>query len=180
MLLTEIEGYIDYTSTIIVSIVITEKAEDKMAEHNLYKLSDMTDYEVDKGDPDIRGWGVYSVDGMRLGTVDDLLVDKEKLKVRYLDIEVDDGIEGIEDERHLLIPVGAATLHEKEDRVDIKSISTVTLLKSPPYKGIVDRDYENSIRSTYWPERKIIITEDYYENEDYDETPFYEKRRGKL
>lgn len=46
-------------------------------------------YKVAEGDPDVRGWDVMDRDGSRIGEVDDLLVDTEALKVRYLEVRLD-------------------------------------------------------------------------------------------
>lgn len=46
-------------------------------------------YKVAEGDPDVRGWDVMDRDGQRIGEVDDLLVDPEALKVRYLEVRLD-------------------------------------------------------------------------------------------
>lgn len=46
-------------------------------------------YKVAEGDPDVRGWDVMDRDGGRIGEVDDLLVDTEALKVRYLEVRLD-------------------------------------------------------------------------------------------
>ncbi|HSD63239.1 MAG TPA: PRC-barrel domain-containing protein, partial [Ignavibacteriaceae bacterium] len=54
-------------------------------ETELYRLSDLADYEVADRDPDVRGWEVVSAD-KKVGTVDELIVDPDDMKVRYLDI----------------------------------------------------------------------------------------------
>lgn len=46
-------------------------------------------YKVAEGDPDVRGWDVMDRDGRRIGEVDDLLIDTEGLKVRYLEVRLD-------------------------------------------------------------------------------------------
>lgn len=46
-------------------------------------------YRVAEGDPDVRGWDVMDRDGRRIGEVDDLLIDTEALKVRYLEVRLD-------------------------------------------------------------------------------------------
>ncbi|MEA2563258.1 MAG: hypothetical protein QOH06_4762 [Acidobacteriota bacterium] len=72
-------------------------------------LRNLRGYKVADGDPDVRGWEVAGADGLRIGTVNDLLVDTVAGKARYLDIELDPSLylkgnpTGIEaqDERHL-------------------------------------------------------------------------------
>lgn len=52
-------------------------------------LRNLRGYKVAEGDPDVRGWEVVGGDGLRIGTVNDLLVDTVEGKARYLDIELD-------------------------------------------------------------------------------------------
>lgn len=80
-------------------------------------LRNLRGYKVADGDPDVRGWEVAGGDGLRIGTVNDLLVDTVAGKVRYLDIELDPSLflagtpTGIEaqDERHLDARLDAET-----------------------------------------------------------------------
>lgn len=55
-------------------------------------LRNLRGYKVADGDPDVRGWEVAGGDGLRIGTVNDLLVDTVAGKARYLDIELDPGL----------------------------------------------------------------------------------------
>lgn len=55
-------------------------------------LRNLRGYKVAEGDPDVRGWEVAGGDGLRIGTVNDLLVDTVAGKVRYLDIQLDPGL----------------------------------------------------------------------------------------
>jgi photosynthetic reaction center H subunit len=152
-------------------------------DRNLVRLRDFSGYEVADGDPDVRGWEVFTLDGIRFGVVDELIVDTGKMKVRYLDIEIDPDIEGVTDDRHLLVPVGAASIDEKDDIVHIRTIETITLLKTPPYSGALSRDYEDQLREHYYPEKRTVTRDpekDYYDEDWYDEEKFYRARRRKL
>lgn len=51
---------------------------------NLQRISELSDYKVEPGDPDPRGWTVVTTDGRELGVVDDLVVDTSAMKVRHL------------------------------------------------------------------------------------------------
>jgi|GEM_PF-2491528 len=55
----------------------------------LVPLGRLRNYHVAPGDPDVRGWLVLGADGRRIGEVDDLLVDTEALRARYLDVTLD-------------------------------------------------------------------------------------------
>ena len=88
-------------------------------------LRNLRGYKVADGDPDVRGWEVAGGDGLRIGTVNDLLVDTVAGKVRYLDIELDPGLylqgtptglpaEGTGGERRLEARLDAETAPEIE------------------------------------------------------------------
>ena len=59
-------------------------------------MSELTNYTIEKGDPDPRGYSVVGSDGHRIGTVADLLVDTTAMKVRQLivDVNSDDDARG--------------------------------------------------------------------------------------
>ncbi len=57
---------------------------EQQLEPNLKPLSEVTDYKVEKGDPDPRGYAVIGPDGRQIGRVDDLIIDTAAMKVRYL------------------------------------------------------------------------------------------------
>jgi hypothetical protein len=55
----------------------------------LSSLTDLRDFTVADGDPDVRGWDAFTGEGRRIGEVHDLLVDTAAMKVRYLDVHLD-------------------------------------------------------------------------------------------
>ncbi|HEU0013127.1 MAG TPA: PRC-barrel domain-containing protein, partial [Longimicrobium sp.] len=73
-------------------------------------LGQLDDFRVAEGDPDVRGWEVRASDGRKIGEVDELLVDTGAMKVRYLDVDVDDAVLGDRQDHHVLIPIGYARL----------------------------------------------------------------------
>lgn len=66
--------------------------ESTAARSRVAALRNLRGYKIAEGDPDVRGWEVAGGDGLRIGTVNDLLVDMVAGKVRYLDIELDPGL----------------------------------------------------------------------------------------
>lgn len=137
---------------------------------NLYYLDELTDYKVSSEDPDVRGWDVKDKDNRVIGKVDNLLVNKEREQVVYLDVEVDETIiEANHDpygnpsnadvhefinkdgEEHVIIPVGLVTIDEDRkfvytDRIDYQTFSeTKRIEKGAP----VDRDYEVVVLESY-------------------------------
>lgn len=147
-------------------------ADDKK---NLYYLHELSDYKVESDDPDVRGWKVKDADGRTVGKVDNLLVNKEKEKVVYLDVEVDESIleanhkpygkparsdvhEFIneEGENHLIIPIGLAGVNTDEkyvytDRIDHRTFAETKRMR----KGAtIDRDYELLVLDSYNRDQK--------------------------
>ncbi len=116
-------------------------------------LDQLDDYKVAEGDPDVRGWEVVASDGRKIGEVDQLLVDTAAMKVRYLDVDVDnDLVAGATDasDRHVLIPIGYARLDEGSDRVIVDNLASSDVVGLPEYThGPITRDFETSVRSRF-------------------------------
>ncbi|MGH7616223.1 MAG: PRC-barrel domain-containing protein [Gemmatimonadaceae bacterium] len=65
----------------------------------LAAMSTLKSWTVSAGEPDIRGWDVRTVTGRQLGTVSDLLVDREKGEVVLLDVDLPGT------DRHTFVPI---------------------------------------------------------------------------
>ena len=116
--------------------------------HQLGRLSDFDDYEVADGSLDVRGWDVIGSDGVKYGEVENLIVDPQEMRARYLEVELNKDLTPDDEERHLLVPIGMASLDEENDRVYLGDIDRVTLTQIPAYDGgPITREYENSIRT---------------------------------
>jgi sporulation protein YlmC with PRC-barrel domain len=157
-------------------------------ESGVVPLKELKDYTVAKGDPDVRGWEVLANDGRRIGKVDELLVDTGAMKVRYLDVDLDRDIRGamsgeslapeMKDD-HVLIPIGSAQIHERDDRVVVDLLHTL-VGSLPTYNhGPVSREYETDLRSRldrdYRPDP--ARDRDFYESDLYNSDRFYGPRR---
>jgi sporulation protein YlmC with PRC-barrel domain len=113
-------------------------------------LGQLDDYKVAEGDPDVRGWEVLASDGRKIGEVDELLVDTNAMKVRYLDVDVEDGVIGDGMDRHVLIPIGYARLEQERDRVMVDGLASSDLHSLPAYdQGPLTRDFESSVRDSF-------------------------------
>ena len=143
-------------------------------------LDQLKDFEIAEGDPDIRGWEVRSADGRRIGQVDDLLVDRLAMKVRYLDVDLEDEVDPAGEDRHILVPIGYARLDEEEDRVMVDALTLEDLAAMPLFDHApVTREYEASLRSRYNREDVAPAgTDDFYASDLYDADRFYGRRRG--
>jgi photosynthetic reaction center H subunit len=141
------------------------------------RLKDLDDYEVADHDPDIRGWDVLSADGRKIGEVDDLYVDPGAMKVRYLNVELDDEFRTGGSDRHVIVPVGRAQLHESDDNVVVEGLEAGRVTAMPTYGGQLDRAYEDSVR-TYFGSRATATGDvDYYGDRDFDDERLYASRR---
>ncbi|HYW05829.1 MAG TPA: DUF2382 domain-containing protein [Longimicrobium sp.] len=119
-------------------------------------LGQLDDFKVAEGDPDVRGWSVVASDGRTIGEVDELLIDTGAMKVRYLDVEVENGLM-TEPDRHVLVPIGYARLDQDADRVIVDNISSADLRTMPAYdQSALTRDYESSVR-TSWDKGKSAV-----------------------
>jgi uncharacterized protein (TIGR02271 family) len=123
-------------------------------------MNQLSGYKVADGEPDIRGWDVMASDGRRLGRVDDLLVDTQANKVRYVDVE--GGPQG-----HVTIPIGYARLERDSKQVLVDRLSDDQFGALPAYdRGPITRDYEERVGRACNLQGSPA-TPDFYENEAF-------------
>lgn len=84
----------------------------RQARH-LKPLKELGKLKVADGEPDVRGWDVYTSTGREIGVVDDLLVDTDAGEVVMLDVDLK------RNDRHTLAPVRAAWIDHSTHRVII-------------------------------------------------------------
>lgn len=147
----------------------------------LYRLSELDYFEVADKNPDVRGWDVKAGDGAKIGTVHDLIVDPGALKVRYLEISIENQADDAVNDRLILVPIGMARIDKDEDEVIIDKITRSVLTSYPLYDGgIITRAYEHSLRHIYTPD--LMTTNDpdsdFYDHEQFDADIFYNTRGG--
>ncbi len=97
-------------------------------QHQLVKLSD-SDLRLEAPEQDIRGLDVFDNEGNEIGSVEDLYVDTEERKIRFLEVGAG-GFLGI-GEKHFMIPVEAVA-DVDEDRVTIEH-DRDKVVGSPPF-----------------------------------------------
>ena len=149
-----------------------------METYVLRRLRDLTDFEVADGNPDVRGWVVRGSDGQSLGSVYELIVEPEALKVRYLDVELDARFHINEYENHILLPIGVASLDAEGDNVFVPALNSETVLSYPPYSEIqITRDYEESMLRALGIEPSAAKG-NFYERDSYDTNNFYSRRQN--
>ncbi len=124
-------------------------------------LNQLPGYKVADGEPDIRGWDVVASDGQRVGKVEELLVDTQANKVRYVDVDVDG------DNRHITVPIGYARLEESRHQVLVDGLGTDQLRAMPTYeRGGLTRDYEEQVGRAC-NVTSAAATPDFYENQAF-------------
>lgn len=142
----------------------------KEQKKHLYYLDELSDYKVDNHYPDVSGWIVKDRDNRVIGKVDNLLVNKNLLKVVYLDVEVDKTILDAdydpysnsqnsevreyvnkEGENHVIIPVGMVHIHEDQKYVHTESINYQTFAETKRFSSgsNLDREYEVNVLESY-------------------------------
>ncbi len=104
-------------------------AQTTISQIGLIKLSD-SDFVLENPEQDIRGEDVCDVHGERIGSVDDLYIDRQGREVRFLELGAG-GFLGI-GEKHLLIPVESIT-EVGEGRVTIEPGRTEKVTGPPPF-----------------------------------------------
>ena len=162
---------IDRTTSTSSSPGTTGRARARLA-----PLKDLNDLEVAEGDPDVRGWTVKADGEQKIGKVDDLIVDPDAMKVRYLVVELDKDAVGASDDRLVLVPIGNARLYEDTDDVRL-NVPAASLATMPLYDKdrLSDPAYQGSIQSGYG----ITGTSDtlYDTSPAYDDEQFFGGRR---
>lgn len=164
----------------------------------LFYLDELSDYTIDDGYPDVRGWKVTDVDGRNIGKVDNLLVNKVSERVVYLDVEVDESIidvnhkpyssasenDGVHEflnedgENHLIIPIGLVTLDEDDEEVltDKVNYQTFAETKRIKRKSPINRQYESHVLGSYNREDENYSQGGYAEDDDFYEREDFKRR----
>jgi hypothetical protein len=104
------------------------------------------------------------------------------MKVRYLDIDLDNNLLDGDKERHLLIPIGVAKIDDEHDDVLVPTLDGNMARKIPSYSGKeVTRDYEQTLLTTLSPEYNTALhqNESFYENKHFDDSKFYRSKKRK-
>ncbi|TYB71821.1 photosystem reaction center subunit H [Bizionia saleffrena] len=161
-------------------------------EKKLFYLEELSNYKIADSHKDVRGWEVKGKEGLVIGKVDNLLVNKTKERVVYLDVEVDASIieanhktynakaqDGVHEfinadgENHLIIPIGLAHLNLESKIVFAKSVNHKTFAETKRIKKgtLVDRNYEVDVLSNY--DRNNTDTNFPLDDTLYDRPEFY-------
>lgn len=138
----------------------------------LMRLEDMDDFDVADGYPDIRGWDVKNAAGETIGEVHGLVVDTRALEVRYMDVDLDHDHFDLDDDRHVLVPIGGARLNDDDDVVMLGGITDRELLAAPAFDHGRFDDTAHSAYRDHYGRSKL-------DRDMYDERGFWGGRAGK-
>ena len=146
----------------------------------LTRLEELKGFQVAEGDHDIRGWEVRTPDDRKIGKVEELIVDPAERRVRYMEVKVDRKALGFDDDRHILVPIGAARIKEDGHDVLIERLPAQGLAGAPVYKrGPITRDYETSLRN-YYGATTASTDADYYKDDLYDDTSLRTRKEDRM
>src|SRR6187401_130158 len=128
-----------------------------MNKNKYYRLQelDLSNFEIVKGEPDIRGWDVRYKNGEKIGSIEELILDTKAKKIRYMVVDLDENELRLE-HRKIFIPIGFAELDNQHDDVLIPNVSIDQLCRLPDYKrNSLTPDLERSIASVFG--RKVTV-----------------------
>lgn len=135
-------------------------------------------YEIVAGEPDIRKWKVINANRKVLGVVDELLIDNQLKKVRYIVLDLQGKPLNLLS-RKVLIPIGVAEFDTMEDLVVLPTITLEHLATLPEYKsGKLTLDTERKIRNVFIPSTPDAVnyennlSDDFYDNEYFDDRKY--------
>ena len=138
---------------------------------NLRRMSDIkSDYEVADDHEDVMDWDVVGRDGTKIGEVEDMIVDMQAMKVRYLEVELDDDLPGVQDDQRVLIPIGMADLDYSNKNVLVSNLDSSAVTSFPAYRGEpITREYENTLMSSFSPGYQAGMAQDtsFYDHDHF-------------
>lgn len=134
-------------------------------EKKLFRLKELKEFKVAKDEPDIRGWDVTGQDGALVGHVDELIIDPDLMKVRYLQVKLDKALAVSKGDRYILVPIGRARLVRHEKKVSIQNLDHNNIRFYPIYRGEpITREYEYGLREAL--QEDTMENRQVYENQN--------------
>jgi len=153
--------------------------------HRRLQELDRSDFEIIDGEPDIRGWDVKISSGQKIGEVEELILDAQQKKVRYMVVDMDDNELDLK-HRKVLMPIGLAQLHGDDDDVIVPGVTKEQMLDLPPYdKNHLTPEIERRICSSLGrktePDRKTRNEEmemdpEFYRHDYFNADNLYKNR----
>jgi sporulation protein YlmC with PRC-barrel domain len=148
---------------------------------------DRSEFEVVQGEPDIRGWDVRNSRGQKIGEVEELIIDVQQKKVRYMVVDLDDNELKL-DHRKILLPIGLAELHKEDDDVILPNVTADHLKALPVYdKNNLNLQTETLICTTLGRKMETSsmlegeeLNPEFYRHDYYNDDNLYKHRLHEL
>jgi sporulation protein YlmC with PRC-barrel domain len=135
-----------------------------------------SNFEIADGQEDIRGWDVKNAAGKRLGEVEELLFDEASQKVRYIVMDMDGNEVHLSDHK-VLIPIGLAEIHEKDDDVILRSVTNEQLDALTEYdKNNLTNIAEKMVISVFAAKDLSGEENNLYQSDHFDDSKLYRNR----
>jgi sporulation protein YlmC with PRC-barrel domain len=110
----------------------------------LMSIDDLDGFTIAKGEPDIRGWDVTTLNGRELGQVEDLLVDPDHGEVVMVEV----ALRG--DQLHAEVPIRSVQLDRKRNVVIVDSGDVEGRMQDPVRaRDRMDAEERERMRGTY-------------------------------
>lgn len=164
----------------------------------LYRLENLDDWKVHHDDIDIRDYDVKTADGKSIGEVENLLVDLQDKKVRYVEVELEDDTPRVnsdsvvtykerDGDRIVIVPVGLVEIDRDKKCVNIAGLNKIDFQEYPRYKHnmSVTPFYEKSVynhligapglkrvTSDNKPENDVVVPNVDFDRSKYD-SPYF-------
>jgi uncharacterized protein (TIGR02271 family) len=107
------------------------------------------DHREQSNENDIKSFDVYTQGGDKIGSVQDILVDEQEGRFRYLIVDTGFWVLG----KKVLLPIGLAHINSGERRVYVDGLTKSQVESLPEFSDnmVVDRKYEDQVRHVYRP-----------------------------
>ncbi|MGB5927011.1 MAG: PRC-barrel domain-containing protein [Cyclobacteriaceae bacterium] len=139
----------------------------------LQSLNNLKQYHVAEDSHDIRGWTVVGRKNDEIGKVDDLIVDTDHGKARYVTVVTDKKLYANETERKILVPVGRTKVENDRKALMIDSLDREKVRFYPVYTGeTITRDYEYGLKHALQDDEdtRRVYENQHKHNSNYEDT----------
>jgi hypothetical protein len=117
------------------TIRLFQKDDDAKAEPGeLIHLGDLDGFAIEDPAPDLRGWSVKLRDGGTLGTVDDLIVDTDRLIVKYLEVKLGREFRNADENEWVIIPMPVTRLDLEHETVIVPRLPASGMAEAPRFR----------------------------------------------
>lgn len=144
---------------------------------NHLKELNHSDYKIADNQPHIDDWKIVDRTDRKVGKVEDMLFDKDRMKVRYIITDLNDA-DLFDEDKKVLIPIGMAQLNTSKKRVIVPNITREHLTRLPKYRdadNLTEED-ETFILETFNGKKSTTPynKDTFYDNDNFNEDRFYD------